>query len=62
MKQLHLNPRWMSMMDLTLKEWIQLGMTTNDINNMSDDETREVFGGCKSVIKLSIGMTESFLN
>lgn len=52
----------MSMMDLTLKEWIQLGMTTNDINNMSDDETREVFGGCKSVIKLSIGMTESFLN
>lgn len=61
LKQLHIDARWMKMLNMTLREWVTLGLTIADVNAMTDGDVLDVFGACKTTVNLSVGMSESFL-
>lgn len=58
----HLNVRWMKMLNFTLREWMTLGMTVQDVASLSNSDIAEVFGAKKEAILMGMGMAESFRN
>ena len=55
-----MNSAWMKMLNFSFKEWMDLGLTIEDINaHMTDDEVMEVFGTCRTSMALTIGLAKS---
>ena len=60
LQELHqMDPRWMKMLGLHPNEWMDLGMTTDHVNEMTEGEVLALFGISKKNLLLSMGMIES---
>lgn len=58
--RLGMDAKWMKLMNLTLREWISLGMTGRDVAQMADRDVVEVFGETRATVMMRIGVSESF--
>lgn len=59
LQKLGLNVEWMKMMDLSLRDWMNLGMTSADTHGMSEKEIATLFGTNKHNLGLCMAMTEN---
>lgn len=59
LKQMGLTCEWMNMMEFSLRDWLDLGMTSTDANQMSDGEIAKLFGTDRNNLALVIAMAEN---
>jgi hypothetical protein len=54
-----MDTEWMARLNLSLGEWVSLGLTMRDVQCMRDRDVKSVFGAEKDYVCMQVGIRES---